>query len=194
MRDCPTRLVDSSGLAWENGFDLAEYHGGTYRRTTAIACLSDYSWEDAYHFEYVPVKQDIVLLDNYAAHSGQKPLPLYGCGYLLPFNSANPDNMALFGQTGANNTLGDVRIWNEITQSYDTHVLPYDATLPALPATQPVVRINQGNCTGIAINAGTSVKFILYSVDGNPVDQQINIGLAQIHAQFTDFLIQSVAI
>lgn len=185
----PTRLLASDGTAWENGFDLVEYNGATYRRITAIACESDYSWEDAYHLEYVPVKQDIVLLDNYAAHGGQKPAPLYGCGYLIPLAAAHPDNVAFFGQTGMANTLGDVRIFNEATQNYDTHSLPDDFTLPTA---LPVVRINQGNCTGIAINQGTLAKFVLYSTDGNPVDQQIDVGFAQIHAQFTDFLVESV--
>ena len=121
----PTRLPqDPEGNSWEQNFDLAEYHGAIYRRINVIKCESNGSWEDGFHTELAPSKQYYVLLDNIASNAGKKPDGIYSCGILAALGPS--DSMLLSGNSGTGNRLGDIRVWDEVSQTYAAYSFPQE--------------------------------------------------------------------
>ena len=181
----PTRVYQGNGY-WEQNFDLAEYHGAIYRRINVIKCLADTAWEDDFHMEAAPSKQYFVLLDNMASNSGQKPDGIYSCGILAALQRSQGDSVLMSGNSGANNRLGDIRVWDEVAQAYTAYSFPKELLLTANPS-ESFVRVQQGNCTGVIWYKANGLADVhLYSTDEQPVNQFIP-ALNQT-VVFTDFL------
>lgn len=188
--------VENAGVAssrkniWATGFDLAETTGLTVNHLYVISCSVNGAWESDYHFEDAPTKLDCVLTGNYATRGGQKPSPTFGWGFV--------------------SLTGDV-IWCQNTAGTNTKG---DLSTPGGVFTPPInyvsgtsktqVPVSQGNCSGTIINLDSTHKeLVLYSNDGNAVNQQIELGATytgndgntysfngtRIIAQFTDYAV-----
>ena len=181
----PTRLLQGDGY-WQQNLDLAEYHGGVYSRVNVIASKSNGSWEDGIHMEYAPLKTYFVLLDNDVRNSGQKPDGIYSCGILVAWSPSHGDSILLSGNTGANNRLGDIRVWDEVAQAYTAYSFPQEMLLTA-NASESFIRVLQGNCKGVIWYKANGLADVhLYSTDEQPVSQfipELNRTVT-----FTDFL------
>jgi hypothetical protein len=172
--DC---TVEDAGVAatrlndWVAGFDFVEYSGLTINRVQAINCSVDGAWESDFHFEHTPDKNDIVLLDCDAVDGGEKGVTsTFGAGFLLPFYVATQDFIA-DGLTGSSNEKGDMLVW-DVDLGYVEHTPPIDMVLGS---TKVVSDVDQSNCTGIIVTYGNFKDLYLYSNNGNPVNQEVEL-------------------
>jgi hypothetical protein len=150
------------------GFDLAEYSTNPSLLTVAniyvIKCSVDGAWESDFHMEGTPVEQNVVLTGCNASDAGQKPTPTYGYGYLI-----NGDTVVC-NNTASSNTHGALYINGEVYTNIVDAISPSDSIKVA-------TAVNQGNCSGVMISVdATHKELVLYSNDGNPVSQQLELG------------------
>ncbi len=206
----PTRLVASDGISWVTGFDLAEYHGLTVNRLQVIKCSVNGAWESDFHSELAPTKTNFVIMDSTASNAGLKTGgALFGAGYLVPFLSGR-DDIVLSNNAAYNNMItpvsggmiADQLVWDSNAGRYGVYSPTRDLVFPSGSA-KVSSRVSQGNCTGLAVDNGVYKDLFLYSNDGNPVNQQIDLGAVyaandgktysfsgtSIVAQFTDYAV-----
>jgi hypothetical protein len=114
--------------------------------------------------ESTPMEQNVVFTGCHATNAGLKPTPTYGYGYLI-----NGDTV-IYNNTASSNTNGDLYV------NRDEHANILDAISPP-DSTKTALDVNQGNCSGVIINIDSTHKeLVLYSNDGNPVSQPIELG------------------
>ena len=150
------------------GFDLAEYSTNPSRLTVAniyvIKCSVYGAWESDFHLEGTPAEQNVVLTGCNASDAGQKPTPTYGYGYLI-----NGDTVVC-NNTASSNTNGALYINGEAYTNVLDTISPSDSIKVA-------IAVNQGKCSGVMISVdATHKELVLYSNDGNPVRQPIELG------------------
>ena len=94
---------------WVTGFDFAELNDIENLRVTR--CIAEGTLESGFHFEYAPIKNDIVLTDCISRNNGQKPFPAtyslggedyFGAGYYAPrgaytFNNCTAEGNSAYG-------------------------------------------------------------------------------------------------
>jgi len=94
---------------WVTGFDFAELNDIENLRVTR--CIAEGSFESGFHFEWGPVKRDVILTDCISRNNGQKPFPAtyslsnenyFGCGYYAPrgqytFNNCIAEGNSAYG-------------------------------------------------------------------------------------------------
>ncbi|NLM29961.1 MAG: glycosyl hydrolase, partial [Methanomicrobiales archaeon] len=94
---------------WVTGFDFAELNDIENLRVTG--CIAEGTLESGFHFEWGPVKKDIVLTDCISRNNGQKPFPAtyslggedyFGSGYYAPrgqytFNNCIAEGNSAYG-------------------------------------------------------------------------------------------------
>jgi len=165
--------VENAGVAhgtsntWTTGFDFADYASSgdlTVSNLYAINCSVNGAWESGFHMEGSPVKQNIVITGCNAQNCGQKPNALYGAGYLI-----NGDTV-VYNNTASGNKKADLLL-------YAAPITPIQNGISLPTSTKTASAINQGNCSGVMINIdATHKELVLYSNDGNPVSQQLELG------------------
>jgi len=90
------------------------------------------------------------------------------------------DDIVLSQNSGSSNRLGDLKIWDASLDNYRIYTPAQDTVISSTG--KRAVRVNQGNCTGLIITNGSYKTLVLYSVDGNPVSQQIELGAVYVSA------------
>jgi len=167
--------VYNTSNAWATGFDFAETTGLTVSHLYVINCNASYSLESNFHFEDAPTKIDVILTGNTATYGGQKPSNFnngdgsYGVIFGYGFVSLTGD-VIFCNNFGSNNLNGDLRTAAGVFSPPITQVTPPGSTKTATP-------VNQANCSGCIVTTTSGTKtLVLYSNDGNPVNQQIYLG------------------
>ncbi len=206
----PTRLTTTDGSSWITGFDFAESPGLTVNRIQAINCSANGAWESDYHFEVSPTKTNITIMDSSASNAGLKTGgAMFGAGYLIAFAN-NKDDIVLSNNTASNNRvsscswgkIADLLLYVDTLDNYTVYTPPQNIIFPA-NSSKVASRISQANCTGLAVDNGPYKDLFLYSSDGNPVNQQIELGAlytandgktytfsgTKIVAQFSDYAV-----
>lgn len=168
--------VENAGVAatrtgdWVTGIDLAEYAFLSVARIQVIDCTVNGSWESAFHMETAPEKSAIVITHCTATNAGLKNgRAVYGAGFIID----GTDDVILNHNAGSNNHIADFRIWNG--SSYDNYTSRQDEILPA-DSIKKVTTVSQGNCRGTIVTNEIYKDLLLFSFDGNPVNQQIELG------------------
>ena len=170
--------VENAGVAstrtsdYITGFDFADYCSSgselTVNNNYVINCSVNGAWESAFHTEYWPTKNNFVFTGCSATNAGEKPSPTYGYGFLIHGDTAFCNN------TASSNKGGDVYL------DGPTYTPPRNGVTPST-STKTASAVNQGNCSGVIINLDSTHKeLVLYSNDGNAVNQQIELGAAYI--------------
>lgn len=67
--------LNSRYNAWVTGFDFAELND--IDGLQVVRCIAEGTWESGFHFEYSPVKKNVVFTDCIARNNGKKPFPPY---------------------------------------------------------------------------------------------------------------------
>jgi len=186
-----TRLL-SDGVSWTTGFDFAEYGGLTINHLQAIDCSVNGAWESDFHIEDAPTKQDVIITGCNATNAGQKPSPTYGYGFV-----SNTGDVIFYNNTTSSNIGGDLCLDGTVYTPIINGISPANSTKTAAV-------VNQGNCSGVIVNIdATHKELVLYSNNGNVVNQQIELGNyykaddngkysfvgTNIAAQFTDYTV-----
>ena len=200
--------VQNAGVAstrttiWATGFDFNEGRPVvTINHLQAINCSVNGSWEAAFYMEDSnsegTSEQDFVITGCSATNTGQKPGSYMGFGYLIGSYTTTLNDVALYGNTASNNAVGTMLLDGTIYPSMVNGISPVGSAKTA-------IAVNQGNCGGVIINIdATHKELVLYSTDGNAVNQQIELGNyyaaddgnsytfnnTKIVAQFTDYII-----
>jgi len=164
-------VADTRTNIWVTGIDFAEYAGMTLDKMQAIGCSVDGAWESDYHFEDAPTKTDCVITDCDARNAGRKTGgAVYGAGFLL-----TSGDVVFSHNTGSGNANGDLRVWDPVEGHYDDYSPPIDIIIPS-GSTKVAARIDQGNMSGLEITDGSRKTLVLFSSDGSPVSQEIELG------------------
>ncbi len=186
-----TRLL-SDGVSWTTGFDFAEYGGLTINHLQTINCSVNGAWESDFHIEDAPTKQDVIITGCNATNAGQKPSPTYGYGFV-----SNTGDVIFYNNTTSSNIGGDLCLDGTVYTPIINGISPANSTKTASA-------VNQGNCSGVIVNTdATHKELVLYSNNGNVVNQQIELGNyykaddngkysfngTNIVAQFTDYTV-----
>jgi len=178
--------VENAGVAatrvspWVTGFGPCEYEGLTVNGEYIIGCNVNGAWESDFHYEAAPTKENCVIVGSSATKAGLKPLrfyngdgtygPQYGAGYLV-------DGLAdiiLYNNTASSNSVAAIRVWNG---SIYVNATPVVNEICPSSSIKTALGVSQGNCSGVIIQTDSTHKeLILYSTDGNPVNQQIALG------------------
>jgi hypothetical protein len=178
---------------WTTGFDFAEVASDPSSLTVSnlyvINCSVNGAWESGFHMEGGNlVKQNVVITGCDSRNAGQKPDALYGAGYLI-----NGDTV-IYNNTASSNRV-DLLLWA-------APITPMGDGISPPTSTKTATAINQGNCSGVMVTLdATHKELVLYSNDGNPVSQQLELGGyyasadgntysfggTRILAQFTDY-------
>jgi len=200
--------VQNAGVAstrttiWATGFDFNEGRPVvTINHLQAINCSVNGSWEAAFYMEDSnsegTSEQDFVITGCSATNTGQKPGSYMGFGYLIGSYTTTLNDVALYGNTASNNAVGTMLLDGTIYPSMVNGISPVGSAKTA-------IAVNQGNCGGVIINIdATHKELVLYSTDGNAVNQQIELGNyyaaddgnsytfnnTKIVAQFTDYTV-----
>jgi len=152
---------------WVTGFDLAEYGSMTVKNEYVINCSVNGAWESDFHYEASPTKTNCVIVGSSAANGGEKPGALYGAGYLLDGRS----DIILLNNQASSDSVAAIRAWNGSTY---VNITPVANKIYPSSTIKTDLALSQGNCSGVIINTDAIHKeLILYSTDGNPVNQQI---------------------
>jgi hypothetical protein len=173
-------VASTRGSPWVTGFGLCEYAGLTVNSEYVIDCYVSGSWESAFHYEVAPKKINCVVVGSSAADAGLKPAGFnnrdgtyglqYGAGYLVDGKS----DTILYNNSASLNSVADIRAWNGSKYVNVTAVANKVYPSSSIKTDSGVF---QGNCSGVIINTDSTHKeLILYSTDGNPVNQQIALG------------------
>jgi hypothetical protein len=195
--------VENAGVAstitdpWVTGFDLAEYGGMTVSNEYVIDCSVNGACESDFHYETTPIKINCVIVGSSAVNGGEKPAALYGAGYLVDGRS----DTIIYNNTAFGNSVAALRAWNGTAY---VNITPVANEIYPSSSVKTDAGVTQGNCSGIIINTdATHEELILYSTDGNPVNQQLPLGGyyasndgntytfdgTYIVAQFTDYVV-----
>jgi len=67
---------------WIVGFDFVE-HVSSIENLKVIGCEASGCWESGFHMEDAPRKYKVVIANSVGYDNGQKPSPVYGCGFLV---------------------------------------------------------------------------------------------------------------
>jgi hypothetical protein len=173
-------VASTRGNPWVTGFDLAGYDGMTVNGEYVINCSVNGAWESDFHYEAAPTKENCVIVGSSATNAGLKPSgfnngngtfgPQYGAGYLIDGLS----DIILYNNTASSNVIADIRAWNG---SAYVNITPVANEIYPSTSLKTDSGVSQGNCGGVIINTdSTHEELILYSTDGNPVNQQIALG------------------
>jgi hypothetical protein len=155
---------------WATGFDLAEYGSMTVKNEYVIDCSVNGAWESDFHYEASPTKTNCVIIGSSASNGGEKPGALYGAGYLVDGRS----DTILYNNTASGNSVAALRAWNGTAY---VNITPVANEIYPSTSIKTDAGVSQGNCSGIIINTdATHEELILYSTDGNPVNQQLPLG------------------
>jgi len=167
--------VENAGVAssrtnnFVTGFDFAEYAGMTVNRLQAIKCTVNGAWESDFHFEQAPPKYQCVIMGCTANNAGRKADgALYGAGYLVDGNS----DTLLFDNNGGSNYISDIRAWNGSAFINTTPVT--DEKYPPW-SNKTTIGVLLGNCKGMIVTYGVYKDLYLYSIDNNPINQEIEL-------------------
>ena len=190
----PSRLGD-----WIVGFDTGENITSGDGRDLSITnmylinCSVNGAWESDYHIENGPeTQQNIVFVGCTAQNAGLKPEPTFGYGFKI-----DTGDVVEYNNSASSNAGGDLLLYNTVYTPIINGINPPNSTKTAAV-------LNQGNCSGVIINLDSTHKeLVLYSNDGNAVNQQIELANyyaaddgntysfngTQIIAQFTDYAV-----
>jgi predicted secreted protein len=196
--------VQNAGLAssrlgqWICGIDTgeniipADSTDLTINNIYVINCSVNGEWDAGYHDEYDTVKQNVVFTGDDAENAGKNPSFYSGCGYVLITG-----DVVEYNNTASSNAGGDLNLDGTIHTPIINGISPSNSTKTA-------IALNQGNCSGVIINLdATHKELVLYSNDGNAVNQQIDLGNyyaaddgntyyfngTNLIAQFTDYAV-----
>ena len=170
--------VQNAGIAssrlgqWAVGFDTGENIDSGDEADLSITnmflidCSVNGAWESDYHIENGPVtQQNIVFTGCDAKNSGQKPTPTFGYGFRI-----GEGDVVEYNNTASSNAGGDLLLYN-------TTYTPIINAINPPNSTKTATALNQSNCSGVIINTNSTHKeLVLYSNDGNAVNQQIDLG------------------
>jgi hypothetical protein len=170
-----TRLIND-GNCWTTGFDLAEYSGLTVNRIYVMKCSVNGAWESDFHLEGAPTVYNMVYTGCSATNAGEKVGgALFGAGFLV---NGTTQDVVYNGNTTSSNANGDINAWNG--SSY-TNVTPIQNEIYPVGSSKTASGVTQGNCSGVIINTDSTHKeLVLYSNNGNLVNQQIELGATYI--------------
>jgi hypothetical protein len=177
--------VENAGVAhgtsntWCTGFDFADLCSGnqlTVSNLYAINCSVNGAWESGFHMEGGSlIKQNFVITGCNAQNCGQKPNFEYGAGYLINGDTVEYNNSA------SNNRGPDLLLW-------DAPITPIQNGISPPNSTKAATAVNQGNCSGVIITIDpTHKELVLYSNDGNPVSQQLELGRNYVSADGNNY-------
>jgi hypothetical protein len=160
--------VENAGVAstrdsiYVTGFDFAE--GPTTLVVSDLYCIGcsvNGAWESDFHMETAPTKNNFVIVGCNAINAGLESNPTYGYGFLISGDTVEYNN------TASKDTGGDLYL-------NGTVYTPIISAISPSVSSKTAVTINQDNCLGVEINIDSTHKeLVLYSSDGNPVNQQI---------------------
>jgi len=161
--------VENAGIAstrannYVTGFDLADV--GTFNNIYVIDCSVNNSWESCFHMEYESPKNDVVITGCSAIGAADRNTAYtYGYGYLLSGDTVE------YGNTASDDAGGVLNLDGNIYTSMVNGISPVSSAKTA-------TSILEGNCAGTMIDLDSTHKeLVLYSNDGNPVSQQIELG------------------
>jgi hypothetical protein len=178
--DC---TVENAGTAdtryndWVTGFDFAEGDNNlTVNRLSVIKCSVNGAWESDFHLEGAPTVYNMVYTGCSATNAGEKVGgALFGAGFLV---NGTTQDVVYNGNTASSNANGDINAWNG--SSY-TNVTPIQNEIYPVGSSKTASGVTQGNCSGVIINTDSTHKeLVLYSNNGNLVNQQIELGATYI--------------
>ena len=178
--DC---TVENAGTAdtryndWVTGFDFAEGDNNlTVNRLSVIKCSVNGAWESDFHLEGAPTVYNMVYTGCSATNAGEKVGgALFGAGFLV---NGTTQDVVYNGNTTSSNANGDINAWNG--SSY-TNVTPIQNEIYPVGSSKTASGVTQGNCSGVIINTDSTHKeLVLYSNNGNLVNQQIELGATYI--------------
>jgi len=184
---------------WAGGFDFCEGGNAIVTGLYAIDCTADGSWESNYYMEDTATAvNDLVITGCDSQNAGQKlPAPVYGNGYLVGSVAGAGNDVIFYGNTASTN-IGD-----DLMLDGTAHTPVIDGISP-IGSTKTAALVSQGNCRGVMIELdATHKELVLYSNDGNPVVQQIELSSTyvshdgkvysftgtKINASFTDYAV-----
>jgi hypothetical protein len=199
--------VENAGVAstrtgsWIVGFDFNEGAISAVNHLQVINCSVNGAWESGFYMEDSnsagTSEQDYVITGCNATNCGQKPTTSEGFGYLIGSYPSTIDDVIEYGNTASNNALGTMLVDGTIYSSIVNGISPVSSVKTA-------TAVSQSNCSGVIVNTDSTHKeLVLYSTDGNPVNQSINLGGyyasndgntyafsgESIIAQFTDYAV-----
>jgi hypothetical protein len=199
--------VENAGVAstrtgnWATGFDFNEGPVADVNHLQVINCSVNGAWEAGFYMEDSNAagtsEKDFIITGCSATNCGQKPGSYMGFGYLIGSYTTTLNDVVLYGNTASNNAVGAMLLDGTIYSSMVDGISPVGSSKTAMA-------VNQGNCRGAIINIDAAHKeLVLYSTDGNAVNQQIELGNyyaadgggsytfngTKIVAQFTDYAV-----
>jgi hypothetical protein len=194
-------VAHGTSNSWNTGFDFADFASADgdlkVSNLYAIDCSVNGAWESGFHMEGDSIiKQNFVITGCNAQNCGQKPSPTYGYGYLVSGDTV------FYNNTASSNKMGDLNLYGTIYTPVVNGISPPNSTKTATV-------VNQGNCSGVIITIDpTHKELVLYSNDGNPVSQQLELGGTytsadgnnysfngtKLIAQFTNYAIMNLVI
>jgi hypothetical protein len=131
-----------------------------------IDCSVNGAWESDYHIEYGPAtQQNIVFTGCNAQNAGRNPSYILGYGFKV-----QTGDVVEYNNTASSNAGGDLLLYNTTYTPIINGINPPNSVKTA-------TALNQSNCSGVIINTDSTHKeLVLYSNDGNAVNQQIDLG------------------